>query len=102
VTYVSLPDDVELRGDQPDEIRDTLASAVMTDALRDLISEHSPHVWLIDQRVRDMIADRYSITDEIKQMRTAPSAEFDEYNAHVEASRAWGHEQKLALGLRAN
>jgi len=102
VTYVSLPDDVELRGDQPDEIRDTLASAVMTDALRDLISEHSPHVWLIDQRVRDMIAEKYSITDELKEIRSSSSESFSIYANYVEECRAWGREQKALLGLSFN
>lgn len=99
VTYVSVPDDSELPIDQPAEISDTIETVVMTDEIRELISEHSSHVWLIDQRVRELIAAKYSITDEIKQMRQSPSSEFNEYNAHVEACRAWGHAQKAELGL---
>lgn len=53
----------------------------------------------IDQRVCEMIAESYSITDEIKLLRTAPSEEFDIYNAHAEACRQWGREQKALLGL---
>ena len=43
--------------------------------------------------------DRQRIMNEIKLLRTAPSAEFEAYNAHAEACRAWGREQKAALGL---
>lgn len=53
----------------------------------------------INQRVREMIAEQYSIQDEIKLIRTAPSHEFDVYNEHAEACRQWGREQKAALGL---
>lgn len=53
----------------------------------------------INQRVRDMIREQYSIEDEIKLLRTAPSPEFELWNAHAEACRAWGREQKAALGL---
>lgn len=45
------------------------------------------------------VAEQYSITDEIKLLRTAPSHEFDVYNDHAEACRQWGREQKALLGL---
>ena len=51
----------------------------------------------INQRVRDMIREQYSIEDEIKLLRTAPSPEFELWNAHVEDCRAWGREQKDLL-----
>ena len=53
----------------------------------------------INQRVCEKIAEPYSMSDEIKLLRTAPSEEFDNYNEHVEACRAWGREQKALLGL---
>lgn len=51
----------------------------------------------INQRVREMIREQYSIEDEIKLLRTAPSPEFELWNAHVEDCRAWGREQKALL-----
>lgn len=50
-------------------------------------------------RVRERIAERYPIHEEIKLLRTAPSQEFDAYNAYAEACREWGREQKAMLGL---
>ena len=99
VTYVSVPDDMDLPINQPDEIADTVQTVVMTDDLRELIKSQSTHVQLIDERVKAKIAERYSITDEIKQLRSAPSAEFDVYTEYAESCRAWGQEQKSALGL---
>ncbi|WP_041757476.1 hypothetical protein [Psychrobacter arcticus] len=94
-----MPDDAPLSDDQPTKIVDTIQTVVMTDELRALIKSQSTHVQLIDERVKAKIAARYSITDEIKQLRSAPSNEFDEYSAYVESCRAWGQSQKLALGL---
>lgn len=54
-------------------------------------------VEAINQRVRDMIREQYSIEDEIQLLRTAPSAEFELWNAHVEACLQWGREQKARL-----
>jgi hypothetical protein len=45
------------------------------------------------------IAEQYTTGDEIKLLRTAPSAEFEVYNAYVEDCRAWGRAQRAALGL---
>nr|WP_313974130.1 hypothetical protein [uncultured Psychrobacter sp.] len=99
VTYVSVPDDADLPINQPDEIVDTVQPVVMNDDLRELIKSQSTHVQLIDDRVKAKIAERYSITDEIKQLRSAPSVEFDEYAEYAESCRAWGQEQKSMLGL---
>jgi hypothetical protein len=99
VTYVSLPDDIVLSLEQPFEIKGSIQRVELTDDLRNLICEHSPHVWLISQRVRDRIESVYSISNEIKLLRTAPSADFDEYNSYVESCRAWGRAQKAKLGL---
>jgi len=49
--------------------------------------------------VQEMIAALYSLTDEIKLLRTAPSPEFAAYNAHAESCRAWGRAEKAKLGL---
>lgn len=96
VTYVSLPDDAVLPA-QPDEIM--VSEVTLTPELKSEISQASPHVRLINQRVSDKIAERYSMGDEIKLIRTAPSAEFEAYNAYAEDCRAWGRAEKAKLGL---
>ena len=53
----------------------------------------------INEQVCAMIAEQYSITDEIKLIRTAPSHEFDVYNEYAEDCRQWGREQKALLGI---
>ena len=95
-TYVSLPDGAVLP-EQPAGV--TPEAVVLDDATREAIKAASPHVRLINERVRAAIAERYSYADELKLLRTAPSAEFTAYNAYVEECRAWGHSQKAGLGL---
>lgn len=95
-TYVSIPDGFDL----PDQPAQITAEPVTADA--SLIAEikaTSPHVQIINQRVAERIAERYSIQDEIKLLRTAPSAEFEAYNAWAEDCRAVGRAEKAALGL---
>jgi len=99
VTYVSLPDGATLPIEQPEEIEASIATVTLTPTLRDAIASASPHVRLIRSMVQDKIAEAYSMADEIKLLRTAPSAEFEAYNAHAEDCRAWGRAQKAALGL---
>ena len=100
ITYVCLPAGAALPPDQPDEILASIAENMTLTAVQiAVIKDASPHVRLINQRVAAMIAAEYSLEDEIKLLRTAPSAEFDTYNAHVEACRAWGREEKAKLGL---
>lgn len=96
VTYVSLPTGATLPA-QPSEI--TVEPVTLTDALKAEIAAASPHVQLINERVKGMIAQQYAIEDEIKLLRTAPSEEFDVYNEYVESCRAWGRSQKSELGL---
>ena len=71
----------------------------VSEELRENLCAQSPHVQLIQQRVRDKISELYSVYDEIKLLRTAPSPEFDVYNEHAELCRQWGREQKALLGL---
>ena len=47
-----------------------------------------------------MIRGQYSIEDEIKLLRTAPSPEFELWNAYVEDCREWGRLQKAELWTR--
>ncbi len=99
-TYVSLPDGVTLPAEQPAEIAASIVNPVtLPDMLREAIKAASPQVRVINALVGEKIAEQYSLADEIKLLRTAPSAEFEAYNAHAEACRAWGREQKAALGL---
>lgn len=99
-TYVSLPDDHEINArSQPQCVQDSLQRPVITPELRLAICEHSTHVWLINERVHEKIAQLYPLHEEIKLLRTSPSPEFEAYNEHVEACRQWGREQKALLGL---
>lgn len=100
ITYVSLPDGATLPTDQPVEIAASIVNPVaLTDSLRESIKAASPQVRLINATVAEKIAASYSMADEIKLLRTAPSAEYEAYNAFAEDCRAWGREQKAALGL---
>lgn len=98
-TYVCLPDGATLPPDQPPEIDASIEIVVLTQGLIDVIKQASPHVHLINRRVTDMIAAEYSLADEIKLLRTAPSPEFEAYNTHAEDCRAWGRAEKAKLGL---
>jgi hypothetical protein len=99
-TYVCLPDGAALPTTQPQEIAASIAQGVtLTAALIADIKAASPHVRLINQRVADQIAAEYSLAEEIKLLRTAPSIEFETYNAHAESCRAWGRAEKAKLGL---
>ena len=96
VTYVSIPDGVVLP-DQPECL--DITEATLTDELKAAIKVASPHVQLIDQRVSDMIRKQYSVNDEFKMLRLAPSEESALYNDYVEECRAWGRLEKGKLGL---
>lgn len=100
-TVVALDDGHELPTDQPSEIQasiEHLSSPLPAD-LRDAICAASPQVRLINERVRAAIAERYSLADEIKLLRTAPSPQMEAYNAYAEECRAWGRAEKAKLGL---
>lgn len=100
-TVVALDDGATLPADQPAQIAasiEALPSPLPVD-LRAEIQAASPHVRLINQRVVERIRAQYSIDDEIKMLRIAPSAETVAWNDHVEACRAWGRAEKAKLGL---
>lgn len=96
ITYVSVPDSMQLPT-QPECI--DLQEVMVTDELKAEIKAASPHVRLINQRVDAMIRERYSIGDEFKMLRLAPSDESTVYNDYIEDCRAWGHDEKAKLGL---
>lgn len=96
VTYVAIPNGIELPA-QPSEI--TVTPVTLTAEQKSDISAASPLARLINQQVKESIASKYSIEDEIKLIRTQPSAEFTAYNDYVESCRAIGRSKKTALGL---
>lgn len=99
-TYVALPDGMALPANQPEEIAASIVNPATPTAQQVAeIKAASPHVRLIDQRVRDRIDEQYSMSDELKMLRLAPSPETTAYNAYVESCRAWGRAEKAALGL---
>jgi hypothetical protein len=100
-TIVVLDDGATLPAEQPAQIAasiETLPSPLPAE-LRNAIRTASPHVKLIDRKVVEQIRQRYSIDDEIKLLRIAPSAETTAWNAWVEACRDWGRAEKAKLGL---
>lgn len=62
----------------------------MTDRLKTEIDR-------INAAVRAKIRSVYSVEDELQLLRTAPSPEFEVYNAYVESCLEWGRKQKEAL-----
>lgn len=95
-SYVSVPDGMTLP-DQPEQI--SVEPVNLTDDLKEAIKKASPHVALINERVVNMIREKYSISDEIKMLRIGPSDETSAYNSYAEECRAWGRSEKLKLGL---
>lgn len=95
VTYTAMPDAARL----PEQIAASAQVITPDVELRERICAASPHVALIRARVAAQIAERYSIADEIKLLRTAPSPEFEMYNACAEECRQWGRARKAELGL---
>lgn len=100
-TYVSLPGEAKLPADQPAEIVASIETlpVPLPNGLRDAIRQASPLVQLIDRQVVEQIRIRYSVDDEIKLLRIAPSDETSAWNAYVEECRSWGRSEKAKLGL---
>lgn len=99
ITYVCIPSGAALNDEQHPKIANTIKTVGLDDELCEQIKAASPHVALIQKRVREKIEELYSVHDEIKLIRTAPSPEFSAYNEHAELCRQWGREQKALLGL---
>ncbi len=96
VTYVFVPEGAKLPT-QPKEIK--VVPAVLAQELIDQIKAESTHIQLINARIIEMIRLRYSMEDEIKLIRIAPSDESTAYNNYVEECRAWGRGEKAKFGL---
>ena len=63
------------------------------------VKASSPAVATINAQIRAKIKERYSIEDEIKMLRLAPSQETAAWNDYVEDCRQWGRDEKAKLGL---
>ena len=96
VTYVSVPSELTLPKQHE---RISMYEVDMTAELKKKISKASPYVKMVNNAVAAMIHERYSIDDEIKLIRTAPSDDFDVYNAFAEDCRNWGRSKKAEVGL---
>lgn len=97
LTYISIPDNIFVKTPkQPKNVEETLEEVVLSEAFKEQIKKASVHVQLINQRVRDKIAEKYSIFDELKALR---SGDTFEYNQYVEECRNWGKVEKAKLGL---
>ena len=90
-TYISVPDDVKLP-EQPKQI--TLEPVILTEEVKEQIEEVSPHIQLVKKRVREKIAKKYSIEDELKIIRNKINGtdieKYTEYSAYVEGCIAEG------------
>jgi hypothetical protein len=113
LTYVSLPEGVELPANQPPEIADTITDPItVTEDLRYQILGESPHCRLIADRVIQRIRERYPLNDELFLNRVATGvlaglyeyqdgeeAEVLAFGTWAEECRQWGRAQRAALGL---
>ena len=96
--YISVPDGVTLP-EQPEIIAQSLSEVVVTDDLKQQIKKASVHVQLINQCVRNKIAEKYLVEDEIKFMRLGLMGPASDYYQYVEECRNWGKAEKAKLGL---
>ena len=63
------------------------------------VKANTPAIEEINIAVVTKIREKYSMDDEIKMLRLAPSPETTEWNDYVEDCRQWGREEKAKLGL---
>ncbi len=111
MTYVAVPDATLLPA-QPVQISAGIAVVVPDAVLASAIKAASPHVQLIDQRMREMIRAQYDLETELKFARFAGGAamgmyqptvdevnELTVYGQFVEGIRQWGRAERAKLGL---
>lgn len=99
-TVAVVYDGFTLPKEQPEEIEKSIKELkTISDTLHEEICEKSSAVQLINQRIVEMIRSKYSLNDEIKALRLAPSQETQEWNAWVEECRDWGRAERAKLGL---
>ncbi|MCD6706835.1 MAG: hypothetical protein LT080_10350 [Thiobacillus sp.] len=111
VTYVAVPDAAALPP-QSAQIAASVAVVVPDAVLAAAIKAASPHVQLIDQRMREMIRESYDLETELKYARFGVGAamgmyspsideiqEITVYGEFVESVRQWGRAERAKLGL---
>ena len=114
MTYVSIPDDIVLPK-QPEKIANSVKVVILTEKQMKEIKQYSPHIRLINKRVREKIKEKYTHSDETKYIRLAtmslygkyPLRDKDkiyitEYEKYVNNARKWGRAEKAKLGLGVN
>lgn len=95
-TYCALAPDAELP-EQPQEV--ALEPVTLHSDLHDALAKASPALRRINAEVVKKIRSQYSVEDEIKMLRLAPSDETTQWNLFVEECRQWGRDQRAALGF---
>ena len=107
-TYIFVEDGVALP-EQPSEIH--LEPVELNETLRTQISQASPHVRLINERIVEKIRTQYTENDELKFAHLGwqvamgevqdevTLSELEDFNAFVEQARSWGRVEKEKLGL---
>jgi hypothetical protein len=108
-TYVHVPDSATLP-EQPIEI--DVAPVALTPELADAIKAASPHVRLVNERIKAKIRERYDAETEMYFARISIGAitgqytmepgeaeKVAAYGAYVEEVRQWGRGQRTELGL---
>lgn len=107
VTYISVTENLP----QHDE-RLTVAELVLTDDLRSQIKKASPHIQLLNDRIKAKIRERYDAEDEMYFSRISIGALMGQYameageqekvlayGAYIEEIRQWGRDEKAKMGL---
>lgn len=97
---------------QSAQIAASVAVVVPDAVLAAAIKAASPHVQLIDQRMREMIRESYDLETELKYARFGVGAamgmyspsideiqEITVYGEFVESVRQWGRAERAKLGL---
>ena len=108
-TYVHLPDGSVLPPQPPEIVAETV---VLTPELSDAIKAASPHVWLINEQIKEKIREKYSSEDEMYYARISIGVVMGAYSflpgeqdavlaygAYIESIRQWGRDQRASLGL---
>lgn len=108
-TYIHVPDSATLP-EQPIEI--DVAPVSLTAELTDAIKAASPHVRLVNERIKAKIRERYDAETEMYFARISIGAitgqytmepgeaeKVAAYGAYVEEVRQWGRDQRAGFGL---
>jgi len=103
-TYIAAEsaDGVQLLEQTTEGTKAVIGANYTADEIRKIkkqVKAATPAVETINAQVRAKIRERYSIEDEIKMLRLAPSPETAAWNDYVEECRQWGRAEKAKLGL---